>query len=87
MGSFINLRKNGFIFSLLIYKMDEPIVVVDVGSSSIKAGFSGEDSPSYIYPSTLMKHSRMVEVKLNVVVHILSSFTIRINFCFHFLIF
>eukprot|EP01035_Chromulina_nebulosa_P033246 gene33246-44510_t len=41
--------------------MDEPIVVVDVGSSSIKAGFSGEDSPSYIYPSTLTKHPRMVE--------------------------
>lgn len=42
--------------------MDEPIVVVDVGSSSIKAGFSEEDNPSYIYPSTLSKHPRTVEV-------------------------
>lgn len=42
--------------------MDEAILVVDVGSSSVKAGYSGEDNPSYIYPSTLMKYPRIVEV-------------------------
>mmetsp|Transcript_33743 Transcript_33743/g.46246 ORF Transcript_33743/g.46246 Transcript_33743/m.46246 type:complete len:376 (+) Transcript_33743:17-1144(+) len=41
--------------------MDEPIVVVDVGSSSIKAGFSGEDMPSYVYPSTISTHHRTIE--------------------------
>lgn len=36
--------------------MEEPILVVDLGSSSIKAGFSGEDTPSYIIPSVLSKN-------------------------------
>ena len=35
--------------------MDEPILVVDVGSSSVKAGFSGEDVPSYVFPATVGK--------------------------------
>ena len=65
MGSFIKIPRWRFHVSrrfIIKFEMDEPIVVVDVGSSSIKAGFSGEDSPSYIYPSTLTKHPRMVEV-------------------------
>lgn len=36
--------------------MEEPILVVDMGSSSIKAGFSGEDTPSYVIPSFLSKN-------------------------------
>lgn len=35
---------------------DEPILVVDIGSSSVKAGFSGEDVPSYVFPSTTAKN-------------------------------
>ena len=35
--------------------MDEPILVVDIGSSSVKAGYSGEDVPSYVFPSTVGK--------------------------------
>jgi actin-related protein len=31
---------------------DEHIFVVDIGSSSVKAGYSGEDVPSYVFPST-----------------------------------
>jgi len=31
--------------------MEEPIFIVDIGSSSVKAGYSGEDTPSYIFPS------------------------------------
>ena len=31
--------------------VQEPIFIVDIGSSSVKAGYSGEDTPSYIFPS------------------------------------
>ena len=31
---------------------EESILVVDIGSSSVKAGYSGEDIPSYVFPST-----------------------------------
>lgn len=30
---------------------DESIIVLDVGSSSVKAGFSGEDTPRVVFPS------------------------------------
>lgn len=50
--------------------MDEPIVVVDVGSSSIKAGFSGEDMPSYVYPSTISTHHRTIEVNFHAIFYI-----------------
>lgn len=30
---------------------DEVTIVVDVGSSSVKAGFSGEDTPRAVFPS------------------------------------
>jgi actin-related protein len=44
---------------------DEPILVVDIGSSSVKAGFSGEDVPSYIFPSTTTKSGiKNMEVSL-----------------------
>lgn len=33
----------------------ETVLVVDAGSSSIKAGYSGEDVPSYVFPSTVAK--------------------------------
>lgn len=32
---------------------EESVLVVDVGSSSLKAGFSGEDIPSFVFPSTV----------------------------------
>lgn len=32
--------------------------MVDIGSSSVKAGFSGEDVPSYVFPSTLARNSQ-----------------------------
>jgi actin-related protein len=35
--------------------MDEAILVVDIGSSSVKAGYSGEDVPSFVFPSTLAR--------------------------------
>lgn len=34
---------------------DESILVVDIGSSSVKAGHSGEDIPSYVFPATIAK--------------------------------
>jgi len=37
---------------------EESILVVDIGSSSVKAGYSGEDVPSYVFPSTLMRNSQ-----------------------------
>jgi actin-related protein len=42
---------------------DELILVVDIGSSSVKAGYSGEDIPPYVFPSTLAKgYSSTTEV-------------------------
>eukprot|EP01039_Chlorochromonas_danica_P002140 gene2140-2334_t len=40
---------------------EEYVFVVDVGSSSVKAGYSGEDSPSFVFPSTMSKAPRTVE--------------------------
>lgn len=34
---------------------DESVFIVDIGSSSVKAGFSGEDIPSYVFPSAMTK--------------------------------
>eukprot|EP01038_Epipyxis_sp_PR26KG_P007604 gene7604-10354_t len=34
---------------------DQPVLVVDIGSSSVKAGYSGEDVPSYVFPSIANK--------------------------------
>jgi actin-related protein len=42
---------------------EDPVFVVDVGSSSLKAGFCGEDIPSYVFPSTVSApNSRNIEV-------------------------
>jgi actin-related protein len=41
---------------------DEYIFIVDIGSSSVKAGYSAEDSPSNVFPSTLIKAPRTIEV-------------------------
>ena len=43
---------------------DELIAVVDVGSASTKAGFSGHDVPESVFPSALTKWSRGTEVKI-----------------------
>lgn len=34
---------------------EESIFIADIGSSSVKAGYSGEDIPSYVFPSTISK--------------------------------
>eukprot|EP00607_Mallomonas_marina_P005020 CAMPEP_0182425952 /NCGR_PEP_ID=MMETSP1167-20130531/12437_1 /TAXON_ID=2988 /ORGANISM="Mallomonas Sp, Strain CCMP3275" /LENGTH=380 /DNA_ID=CAMNT_0024607055 /DNA_START=166 /DNA_END=1308 /DNA_ORIENTATION=+ len=36
---------------------DEPVVVVDIGSSSVKAGYAGDDVPTSIFPSATVKWS------------------------------
>lgn len=44
--------------------IEEPIFIVDIGSSSVKAGYSGEDTPSYIIPtvtSTYPKYTESIE--------------------------
>lgn len=41
--------------------MSEPVLVVDVGSSCVKAGFSGEDTPSSVFPATTGKWSAGVD--------------------------
>ena len=44
---------------------EEVVLVVDVGSSSVKVGYSGEDVPSHIFPSTIAKPTvRNIEVLL-----------------------
>lgn len=44
---------------------DELILVCDIGSSSVKAGYSGEDIPPYVFPATLAKgYSSSTEVFL-----------------------
>ncbi|RYH32312.1 hypothetical protein EON65_00840 [archaeon] len=43
---------------------EEHVFILDIGSSSVKGGYSGEDSPSYVFPSTLTKAPRTVEVCL-----------------------
>lgn len=35
----------------MVVDEDEATIVVDVGSSSVKAGFSGEDMPRVVFPS------------------------------------
>ena len=42
----------------------DDVLLVDIGSSSVKAGFSGEDSPSSVFPSCIAlngKHPRTLE--------------------------
>lgn len=34
---------------------DEPVIVIDMGSSSVKAGYSGDDVPVSIFPSVMQK--------------------------------
>lgn len=41
---------------------EEHVFILDIGSSSVKGGYNGEDSPSYVFPSTLTKAPRSVEV-------------------------
>eukprot|EP01031_Cornospumella_fuschlensis_P041190 gene41190-50264_t len=40
---------------------EEYVFILDIGSSSVKGGYNGEDSPSYVFPSTLTKAPRTVE--------------------------
>ncbi len=43
--------------------IEDTVLVVDIGSSSVKAGFSGEDVPAFVFPSTTGKApSRNIEV-------------------------
>lgn len=40
---------------------EESIFIVDIGSSSVKAGYMGEDMPSYIFPSSLTQYQERLE--------------------------
>jgi hypothetical protein len=58
---------------------EESILVVDIGSSSVKAGYSGEDMPSYVFPaafgksknSEVLHHSPFRFVRFNLVLNII----------------
>lgn len=52
---------------------DESVFIVDIGSSSVKAGFSGEDIPSYVFPSAMTKIPQKHE-EISVVLH---SFSLK----------
>jgi actin-related protein len=41
----------------------ETVLVVDVGSASLKAGYAGEDTPATIIPSVAQKYPHGVEVR------------------------
>lgn len=45
---------------------EESILVLDIGSSSVKAGFSGEDVPSYVFPSTLARNSQQKHAEVGI---------------------
>lgn len=45
---------------------EEAIFIVDIGSSSVKAGYSGEDTPSYVFPSSVTKFTEKLEVRSNI---------------------
>lgn len=42
--------------------MSETVLVVDVGSASLKAGYAGEDNPATIIPSIAQKFPHGLEV-------------------------
>ena len=42
--------------------MSDPVLVVDVGSASLKAGYAGDDSPVTIIPSVAQKCAKGAEV-------------------------
>lgn len=44
---------------------EEHVFVTDIGSSSVKAGYSGEDIPSFVFPSTVtLSNIKNLEVKV-----------------------
>jgi actin-related protein len=43
----------------------ETVLVVDVGSASLKAGYAGEDAPATIIPSVPQKYPHGIEVRMN----------------------
>ena len=43
---------------------DEPVIVVDVGSASVKAGFAGDDVPTSIFPSIVNKPVTGIDVRV-----------------------
>jgi actin-related protein len=59
---------------------EDAVFVVDVGSSSLKAGYSGEDVPSFVFPSTVsIPNSRNVEVSIIYFFFSLLTFLISLN--------
>ena len=40
---------------------DEVVIVVDPGSCSVKAGYSGDDVPICVFPSCFSKHKTRLE--------------------------
>ncbi len=65
---------------------EDTVFVVDIGSSSVKAGYSGDDIPAFVFPSTSNKPTaRNVEVSqinfslLSPGVNTLYNLTILVN--------
>lgn len=48
---------------------DGPVLVVDMGSSSTKAGMACEDSPATVFPTLSGQYPRTVEVRLHISIH------------------
>jgi actin-related protein len=40
---------------------EEAIFIVDIGSSSVKAGYMGEDVPSYVSPSSITQYQERLK--------------------------
>jgi actin-related protein len=70
-------------FKTSINMSDELILVIDIGSSSVKAGYSGEDIPPYVFPSTLSKgYNSTTEVDSNAFHLTLHFVSYNFPFCF-----
>ena len=41
---------------------DEHVIVVDMGTSSVKVGYSGDDVPNSVFPSSVQKWGPGVDV-------------------------
>lgn len=48
--------------------IDESVFIVDIGSSSAKLGYSGEDVPSYVLPSVTSKGHKNLEVSIFMII-------------------
>ena len=42
---------------------DDSVLIVDIGSASVKAGFAGDDAPCAVFPSIAQKSARGAVVR------------------------